>query len=241
VILFGLVTLLLLAALIMSWSRGAWLGFGAVVVVLLFAWPRRVWLGMLLIVVGVGGALLGARYHLLPNAIASRLTAFTEFTQTFDVRGVDITPDNYAVIERLAHWQAAEEMARYHLLVGVGLGNYEPVYPGFRLVNWSYPLGHAHNIYLNMLAETGIIGLLAYLGLWAGVFWRTWRVTRSSDPWRRAAGLGLLGVWTHLGVHQLVDNLYVANIPLHLGALLGVLSILILCEREAKQAVERNH
>jgi O-antigen ligase len=240
-ILFGVLVLLLLAALIMSWSRGAWLGFGAVIVVLLFAAPRRVGLGMLLIVVGIGGALLGARYHLLPDAVASRLTAFTEFTQSFDVRGVDITPDNYAVVERLAHWQAAEEMARYHLLVGVGLGNYEPVYPGFRLVNWSFPLGHAHNIYLNMLAETGIIGLLAYLGLWAGVFWQTWRVTRSSDPWRRAAGLGLLGVWTALSVHQLVDNLYVANIPLHLGALLGVLSILICCEREAKQTVERNH
>jgi O-antigen ligase len=131
-------------------------------------------------------------------------------------------------------------MARYHVLFGIGLGNYEPVYPGFRLVNWPYPLGHAHDIYLNVLAETGIIGLLAYGVLWVIVLWQTWRVTRSVDLWRRAAAIGLLGTWTHLSIHNLVDNLYVANIPLHLGALFGVLSILIMLEREAKQAVERD-
>jgi hypothetical protein len=38
--------------------------------------------------------------------------------------------------------------------------------------------------------------------------------------------LGLLGAWTHLSVHQLVDNLYVNNIPLTVGALLGLLAIL---------------
>lgn len=238
--LFGLLTLCLLAALVMSWSRGAWLGFAAVVIVFLLAWPRRVWLGLTLILVALGGVFVGAHYHVLPEAIAARLTDFTEFTTTFDARGVDITPDNYAVIERLAHWQAAEEMARYHLLTGVGLGNYEPVYPGYQLINWPIALGHAHNIYLNVLAETGIIGFLGYAALWLFVFWHTWRVTRSVDVWRRAIGLGLLGSWTHLSVHQLVDNLYVANIHLHLAALLGILSILILVEREAKQVRERN-
>lgn len=241
VVLFGLLALTLLAALVMSWSRGAWLGFGAVAVALLFAWPRRAWLGALLVVVAIGGALLGARYHLLPSAISDRLTDFTQFTQTFDVRGVDITADNYAVLERLAHWQAAEDMVRYFPWTGVGLGNYEPVYPAFRLVNWPFPLGHAHDIYLNVLAETGIIGFLAYAALWLVIFWRTWLLTRSADVWRRSAGLGLLGTWTHLSVHNLVDNLYVANIHLHLAALLGVLTILILTEQEAKKVLERDN
>jgi O-antigen ligase len=241
VIVFGLLGLIIGAALVMSWSRGAWLGFGAVAVVLLFAWPRRVWLGALLVVLALGGALLAAHYSLLPASVASRLTDFTQFTQSFDARGADITADNYAVIERLAHWQAAEEMARYFPLTGVGLGNYEPIYPAFRLINWPFPLGHAHDIYLNVLAETGIIGFLAYAALWLGIVWQTWRVTRSADPWRRAAGLGLLGTWTALSVHNLVDNLYVANIHLHLGALLGILTILILTEREARKVLERNN
>jgi hypothetical protein len=89
-----------------------------------------------------------------------------------------------------------------------------------------------------MLAEVGIIGFLAYLVLWGAVFITTLRASNPPDMWRRAAAIGLLGVWTHLTVHQLVDNLYVANIHLHLGALLGVLAILY--ELETRQAVERN-
>jgi hypothetical protein len=50
-----------------------------------------------------------------------------------------------------------------------------------------------------------------------------------------------LGTWTHLSAHNLVDNLYVANIHLHLGALLGVLTVLILAEQEAKKLLERDN
>jgi len=213
--------------LIASWSRGAWLGAGAAGLMALAAWPRRGWLGigLLLAALVIGGFSFSA--GLLPASITARLTDFTsEITANFDARGVDITSENYAVTERFAHWQAAQDMARYHPWLGVGLGNYEPVYPGYQLINWPYPLGHAHNIYLNMLAETGIIGLLAYLGLWAVVFAVTWRATRALSGWRRAVAIGLLGAWTHLAVHHLVDNLYVANIHLHIGALLGVLALL---------------
>ncbi len=240
VVLSGMLALTLAAALVMSWSRGAWLGFGAAALVLAAAWPRRRIVSFTLIGAVIALTVVGLNAHLLPASIATRLTDFTsEVTTNFDVRGVDITTENYAVIERLAHWQTAEEMARYHLLLGVGLGNYEPVYPGYALINWPIPLGHAHNIYLNMLAETGIIGFLAYIGLWCAVFAVTWRVTRSADGWRRAIAIGLLGAWTHLTVHHLVDNLYVANIHLHIGALLGVLAILY--EQEKNQFLGQKH
>jgi putative inorganic carbon (HCO3(-)) transporter len=217
---------LLLAALLMSWSRGAWLGFGAAVVVIALAWPRRWWVGVALV---GGGLLLGAaalRFNLLPASISTRLTGFTDFVQTFDVRGVDINSANYAVLERLAHWQTAQEMARYHPILGVGFGNYEPVYPGYALINWEAALGHAHNYYLNLLAETGVIGLAAYGALWIAIIGLTWRVTRRATGWARGAALGLIGAWAHLSVHHLVDKLYVANLHLHIGALLGVLSVL---------------
>ncbi|MBN1429825.1 MAG: O-antigen ligase family protein [Anaerolineae bacterium] len=228
---FGALSGLLFAALIMSWSRGAWLGFGAAALVIVFAWPRKAWMGAVLVIGGLVLGVLALRFGLLPASITGRLTDFTEFTQVLDARGVHISEANYAVLERLAHWQAAEEMARYHFWFGVGIGNYEPVYPGYALMNWHHPLGHAHNIYLNFLAETGIIGLAAYLALWGCVFWHTWRATRLSDTWKRCLAIGLMGTWTHLSVHHLVDNLYAANIHLHLGALLGALSILLMDER----------
>ncbi len=223
----ALLAALLLAGLLMSWSRGAWLGFGAAALAVLLAWPRRAWVGAALVAASLVCGALVLRSGLLPGAIANRLTDFAEFTQTFDVRGADITGENYAVLERLAHWQAAEEMARYNLWLGVGIGNYEPVYPAYALINWQQPLGHAHNIYLNLLAETGIIGLVAYAALWIWVIWHTWLATRSAAIWQRSLAIGLLGVWAHLSVHQLVDKLYVANLHLIVGALLGVLTLLL--------------
>jgi O-antigen ligase len=209
----GVLAGLLLAALVMSWSRGAWVGFGGAVLAVSLALPRKSRWGVGLVVSALLIGYLGLTFNLLPASIASRLTDFTaDITQSFEVRGVDITAENYAVIERLAHWQAAESMVRYHPWLGVGLGNYEPVYPGYALLNWPYPLGHAHNIYL----------------------------TRSGDFWVRMVAIGLLGTWAHLTVHHLVDNLYVANIHLHLGAMLGVLSVLVNKSESETNAVDRN-
>lgn len=240
-LLFGFVAFMLGTALIMSWSRGAWLGSGVAVLAILFAYPRRAWIGALVVSIALLGGLAALSFDLLPTSITNRLTGFADDFQTFDVRGVDITPDNYAVIERLAHWQAAQSMAQYNFWFGVGIGNYEPVYPVYALVNWPYPLGHAHNFYLNTLAEMGIIGLIAYLVVWIVIFYHTWQVTRTADLWVRSVAIGLIGTWTHLSVHSLLDKLYVANLHLHIGALLGVLGILIALRQGGLQSSDGNH
>jgi O-antigen ligase len=223
--LISLAVLGLGAALAASWSRGAWIGFGAALTAMAVALPRRTRRGVLL--VGLLAALALALYAsgLLPSAALSRLTDFAASLRLEDVRGVGINDANYAVIERLAHWQTALEMWRHHFWTGVGLGGYEPAYPPFALINWPFALGHAHNNYLNLLAETGLVGLTAYLLLWGAVFWQTWRATRRAAGMSRGIAIGLLGAWTHLTVHHLFDNLYVNNAHLLLGLLLGLLAV----------------
>ncbi len=213
-------------ALVMSWSRGAWLGFAAAVGTLVLFLPRKRWHGLLLVALAVAGLAISLQLNLLPASVAERLTSWQDDFQLGDVRGVDINDANYAVLERLAHWQAALDMARDNLWLGVGFGNYEPSYPDYDLLNWPYPLGHAHNYYLNLLAEVGVIGLITYLILWATIFWQTIHLLKLSD-WRwRGVALGLLAAWTALSVHHLLDKLYVNNIYIHLGALAGLLSVL---------------
>jgi len=214
------------AALGMSWSRGAWLGFGAALAVMALALPRQARWGLLLIVALVGGGLGLYQAGLIPESILARLTSFAQDVRFEDVRGVGINDANYAVIERLAHWQAALEMFRYNLWTGVGFGCYEPAYSRFALINWPIALGHAHNFYLNIAAETGLIGLATYLILWGAVFWQTWRATRRAEGFLRGVAIGLLGAWTHLSVHHLLDNLYVNNVHLHIGAMLGLLAFI---------------
>ncbi len=232
-LIYSIPALALLTALGMSWSRGAWMGFGAAAVVMALALPRQARWGLLLVAVLIVGLIGLYATGLLPESFAGRLTSFTQYVQFEDVRGVGINDANYAVVERLAHWQAALEMFRYNLWTGVGIGCYEPIYARFALINWPIALGHAHNYYLNLAAETGLVGLLAYLILWGAVFWQTWRVTRRARGLSRGLAIGLLGVWTHLSVHHVLDNLYVNNVHLHIGVLLGVLAFLVQKQRMA--------
>ncbi|MCP4535892.1 MAG: O-antigen ligase family protein [Chloroflexi bacterium] len=229
----------LAAALAMSWSRGAWMGFGAAALVMAIALPRKTHWGILLVAVLIVGGLGLYTTGLLPTSIMARLTDFAQYVSFEDVRGVGINDANYAVIERMAHWQAALEMLRHDLWTGVGIGCYEPAYARFALINWPIALGHAHNYYLNMAAETGLFGLAAYVFLWAAVFWQTWQVTRRAEGLLRGIAIGLLGTWTHLSVHHLFDNLYVNNVHLHVGVWLGILAFIVQRMRTADSANRR--
>jgi len=219
---------ILAAALYLSFSRGAWLGALAALLAMGLFLPRRRWIGATLIggLIAIGLVLSSA--GLLPASIADRFADVGTLVDFRDVRGVKINDANYAVIERLAHWQAAVGMLQAHPWSGVGFSNYQPVYEQYRLLNWPMPLGHAHNIYLNVAAETGLPGLAAYGILWIAIFVQTLGALRVQQGVRRGLALGLLGVWVHLSAHHLFDNLYVNNVHLNVGAMIGVLSVLTL-------------
>jgi len=65
---------------------------------------------------------------------------------------------------RIMLWQSASEMWRDHLLLGIGPGQYDDVFPQYRpaLLQRRQPL-YAHNEYLNTLADYGVVGALLVL------------------------------------------------------------------------------
>jgi putative inorganic carbon (HCO3(-)) transporter len=232
------VALLLAGGLIMSWSRGAWIAFVAGILAMAAALPHRTRWGLVLVTVLVVGSLAAYVGGFIPATVSERLTDFPQYIQFTDVRGVSVTEENFPIVERLAHWQAGLEMFRHNLWTGVGLGCYEPAYAEYGLLNWPYALGHAHNYYLNLAAETGLIGLSVYLALWAVIFWQTWKLTRTERGFRRGLAVGLLGAWVHLSVHNVLDTLYVNNVHLHVAALLGLLAFLGRQQVQQQQASE---
>jgi O-antigen ligase len=220
---FGLIAALGLIGLYLSFSRGAWLGAAAAAVIMIIFLPRRRWPGVALIVGAVMAAGALARAGLLPSSLAARLADVADFTVVADVRGVNINDANFAIVERLAHWQAAAAMARANPWLGVGMGNYAAAYAAHRLLNWPNALGHAHNIYLNVLAETGLSGLVTYVILWGYIIGLTIRLASKAAGPPRGLAVGLLGAWAHLSAHHLVDNLYVNNLHFLLAGLLALL------------------
>jgi putative inorganic carbon (HCO3(-)) transporter len=216
------------AALAFSWSRGAWLGFTLGMIVMTLFLPIRRRYGLFLLGAGFILFMVALRMQWIPPSIMERVTGAGESLVIEDVRGLNIDEQNYAVIERLAHWQAAIGMASDNLWLGVGFGNYENAYPDYELLNWPFPLGHAHNYYLNVLAETGVVGLLAYLVFWAIVFYQLLKLLRMNGWPRRGVALGLLAAWTAVSMHHLVDKLYVNNMYIFMGIMLGLQQILVL-------------
>ncbi|MBC8098856.1 MAG: O-antigen ligase family protein, partial [Armatimonadetes bacterium] len=218
---------LISSGVVLSWSRGAWLALGVALLVTVLLIPRKVWQScvlLLMLLVLVGGLALSGR---LPATITDRIASASQELFAFDdVRGVDINSVNYAVVERLAHWQAALNMGRSHWWLGVGFGNYENAYDQHRLLYWHEALGHAHNYYLNIFAETGMMGVTTYVIMWVSNLWFTWRIRSHPDPLARLISIGLFGTWTYLAVHSLTDNLYVNNVFIHLGVMLGIIAVL---------------
>jgi len=246
----GAAMAMLLAGLLVSFSRGGWVGaVGGAIGLALASIPlldrrlrRAAWLALaagaagaaLLLTLGGGG--------LLPAPLAQRLASITSNLRLFDVRSVEVTAENFAVVERMAHLQAAWNMFQSRPLLGVGPGNYSiaferPPGPGERPMSsrpWYGSRGHAHNYYLHIAAEAGLLGAGSYLALLGAVAAQAARAVRRARGWLwRGVAAGGAGVVAAVATHNLFENLHVLNMGLQLGT---VWALLVLAERSGQGA-----
>ncbi len=225
---FGGSTILSLAAIVASFSRGAWLGITAAMIVMLVISDRRAALavGCLTGVLVLGAMAGGAQYA--PAAIQDRFGQLESQVRFFDSNQVMVNDSNFATVERMAHWQTGLAMFDAHPFTGVGIGNFNDRFTQFA-VNPRFTIseGHAHNYYINAMAETGILGLIAYVWLILTGLWVSYRaVRRSPTLLGRAVGIGAVGVTVALIVHNVVEDLHVLNLGIQL-AVVWALAIVV--------------
>jgi putative inorganic carbon (hco3(-)) transporter len=174
----------------------------------------------------VAAVLLLSSANLLPAALTERFSTVTDYFRIFDAAHVKVTDANFAIVERMAHWQAAFGMINARPVLGFGIGNYPAAYATFALAGWPEALGHAHNYYLNVTAETGLIGLAAYVFLLLAALWACWRTVQMAGAWRedygRAIALGVLGALLAKMTHEVLDDLWVHGMGVQLAMLLAM-------------------
>ncbi|PZS03459.1 MAG: hypothetical protein DLM69_02960 [Candidatus Chloroheliales bacterium] len=223
-VLLALAALLMLTAVILSESRGAWVGltFGSLGIIV--ALGRRAVAPLVALGIVVLLGLAAYQANALPEALVQRAQSITDNVRIFDPHGLVPTPDNFSIIERMAQWYAAWGMFQSNPILGVGIGNYTYVYDMFNVEGWPYSQGHAHNYYLNISAEAGLAGLFGYL-VWLGTALReaarAVRRTRNNGYYQ-AIAIGSLGVLLTLMGHNFFENLHVLNMGVHLSSVLAL-------------------
>ena len=210
--------------LIASMSRGAWLGqiSGLLTVALVGSRTAR---HAVATFGGLGLVLLLAAWPVLPAAVTDRVQSIFASLVAFGASASALTPENWAVMERLSQWTAGWRMFAANPLLGVGIGNYNSVYEDYRLPEWPIALGHAHNHYLTIAAEAGIGAAVAYIALLIVAARQTLRQWRTAPTrFNRAIGLGAFGSIAALATHSLVDVLFVHGMSVTVGLILAVAS-----------------
>ncbi len=212
------------AIMVITLSRGAWLGLAAALMVMGLVMSVRVAFWIRFALLGLSFVILAAVFGIIPFSLTARVLA------AFGLSGVSldsVTAENFSAVQRIAFWQAGLNMFNANPILGVGIGNYMEAYPTYAAPGWNEVLGHAHDYYLNVAAEAGMVGLVGYLALVVAAFRHLLQTVRSlpSGVWYGVA-LGLLGMFTAISVHNLVDNMYVHGMPVLLGLLLGAASVI---------------
>jgi O-antigen ligase len=189
---------LILVPILLSGSRAAWLSMSLVAVA--FAWRETRSLRRFApLLLGAGLAMLVAIILLWRGSTALEarmersLLAFQGSTQAIDE----------ASAGRLTIWRIALDMSAEHPLNGVGVRGFRYAYPQyaeaedrFIVVEGESRQGaaHAHQIVLEVLSETGLIGLIAWLfGAFVAArsWWRADAVARDR-AWAPALALAVM-------------------------------------------------
>jgi O-antigen ligase len=215
---------------ILGWSLVA----AAVGVVLVLAGSRAAWLTYALVLVFSGWRLIGVRGLLACLAVGA--VAAVVLTVSVPQVGDRVARTamawegesdgvNQALSGRAQIWSAATCMIEAHPINGVGARGFRDAYPGCnpdpaaQEVWGAGPALHAHQILLEILSETGILGLLLWLAAVAQA-WRAWRFAPPGARERaRPAMLALAVTVFPLNTHLAFYSTFWGGLTLLLAAL----------------------
>ena len=205
-------TILLLSLLIIAIARGAWLGFIAAVC-FLGALENKKILYVTVAFLLILGILIP---HLIetPNNILERLKTIFVLSDA-------------SSLDRKTMWLVAVRMIKARPLFGQGLSTFMGNFARFGQDYYYLKHGiipYAHNCYLQIAAETGIVGLVSFLMVIGTFLIYTMKsLTKMKDKFRHAVLSGIsAGIIVTL-VHSAVDtNLYSLQLSVLFWIMLGI-------------------
>jgi O-antigen ligase len=106
---------------------------------------------------------------------------------------------------RAHFWSVTVDIIKNHPWVGTGLGAFGVVYTGYDARNGMYRLEQAHNDYLQVLSDGGVVGALLGLFFLVSLFRMGFSRRESRDDFRRGVATGALAGCFAVLVHSFFD------------------------------------
>lgn len=195
-IICGLITLIMTVAMVLTFSRTAWISLLIAMAVLALYWRGRFYFIVALVLLA-GLLVLGV--NIGPQSyIKKRIESFADFKNDPNIG------------KRLIYWNGVSRMIARRPLLGYGPGYrvfMEEYETRFKEVETGEEPVHAHNIYLSLGAAAGLAGLGAFLWLMAASFYglRSGRRGRD-DPFGRSFSRGMTAGLTGFLIGGFADN-----------------------------------
>jgi len=125
---------------------------------------------------------------------------------------------------RLDIWKDSLGIVRDFPLTGTGAGSFMHVYPAYRTIRGDGIADHAHNDYLELLTDGGLIGAGLFAWFMAAVLMQSYQAfLKRRDRYARHLFVGALAGVTAFLLHGMTDfNLFIGANGLYLFFLLGL-------------------
>lgn len=200
-------TLIMSLALVLTLSRGGWLGFAFSACIFIILVERR--LLLTLIPITLGGV------YLLPQTIINRILSIGNLSDSSNAY-------------RITMWEITLDIIKDNWVAGVGFGHL-PFKQTFETYIRTHPTFHAHNTYLETAAEMGIPGLIVFLLFLFTLFkYGIKKLVKSEDKYISTVSAGVLSGLGGVMFHGAVENvLYLPKIIITFWILVSFILTLV--------------
>ena len=233
---------IVLAALYLSYARGAWLALAAGLFAYWLIRMRWLFKSFLVFVFVVTGAVAVLQHNNRYLAFAPHFTSTVFHNDFSDHLAATYKGKDVSTAERFYRWVAGANMSSDRWLAGYGPTTFYQHYkeytiPVFRTwVSDNPEKSTVHNYFLLLLIEQGIVGLLLFLVLVGSLFWYAQKIYHqtSSRFWKiTVAAIGAI-LWMQCTMNFLSDLIETDKV----GSVFYLcLSFLIIADRETKKNI----
>lgn len=211
--------------LLLTFSRGGWVGLAVAVFVFLLLQDRKALLALFFL--GLVSALAGTAF--LPEVFLQRILTIG-------------SPFDTSNIYRILVWRESLLIISDYWTTGVGLGHqvFQEIYPYYMLTRDKTPF-HAHNTYLQLLLEIGLAGFLVFFWFMVSTAKKGLKTLfRAPDPFLGGVIAASLAALAGLLAQGMVENvLYLLKIIMLFWLTIGLL--FLSCRLHEKEKTASPH